>query len=112
MNYMKTMLALALAAGALAAHAAGSEGPAAGSQQSRMATCNKEATGKKGDERRAFMKECLSSGKKAASGASQALEAPSAAEAAREKACKAEAKGLRGNARKDVIQQCLARPAA
>jgi hypothetical protein len=29
-------------------------------QQSRMATCNKEAEGKKGDERKAFMKTCLS----------------------------------------------------
>lgn len=30
------------------------------SQQSRMKTCNAEAKGKSGDERRAFMKECLS----------------------------------------------------
>lgn len=30
------------------------------SQQEKMAACNKEATGKKGDERKAFMKECLS----------------------------------------------------
>lgn len=30
------------------------------SQQSKMATCNKEATGKKGAERKVFMKECLS----------------------------------------------------
>lgn len=29
-------------------------------QQTRMATCNKDAEGKKGDERKAFMKECLS----------------------------------------------------
>jgi hypothetical protein len=29
-------------------------------QQSRMAACNKEAVGKKGDERKAFMKQCLS----------------------------------------------------
>ena len=28
-------------------------------QQGKMATCNKDATGKKGDERKAFMKECL-----------------------------------------------------
>ena len=34
--------------------------PAKTGQQSKMATCNKEATGKKGDERKAFMKECLS----------------------------------------------------
>ena len=29
------------------------------SQQNKMVTCNKEATGKKGDERKAFMSECL-----------------------------------------------------
>jgi hypothetical protein len=29
-------------------------------QQNRMKTCNAEAKGKKGDERKAFMKECLS----------------------------------------------------
>jgi hypothetical protein len=29
-------------------------------QQQKMATCNKEAVGKAGDERKAFMKECLS----------------------------------------------------
>ena len=29
-------------------------------QQSKMTTCNKDATGKKGDERKAFMKQCLS----------------------------------------------------
>ena len=32
---------------------------AATEQQNKMATCNKDATGKKGDERKAFMKECL-----------------------------------------------------
>ena len=30
------------------------------SQQDKMSTCNKGATGKKGDERKAFIKECLS----------------------------------------------------
>jgi hypothetical protein len=29
-------------------------------QQNKMKTCNAEAKGKKGDERKAFMKECLS----------------------------------------------------
>jgi hypothetical protein len=28
-------------------------------QQNKMKTCNAEATGKKGDERKAFMSECL-----------------------------------------------------
>jgi hypothetical protein len=30
------------------------------SQQDKMKSCNAEAAGKKGDERKAFMKECLS----------------------------------------------------
>ena len=34
-------------------------------QQSKMATCNKDAGEKKGDERKAFMKECLSAKKPA-----------------------------------------------
>jgi hypothetical protein len=38
---------------------------APGSQQNRMRECNKQATGKKGAERKAFMKTCLSSPKKA-----------------------------------------------
>ncbi|HZQ62329.1 MAG TPA: PsiF family protein [Casimicrobiaceae bacterium] len=35
----------------------------AGSQQNRMKECNKQATGKKGAERKAFMKSCLSTRK-------------------------------------------------
>lgn len=31
------------------------------SQQDKMKACNVQATGKKGDERKAFMKSCLSS---------------------------------------------------
>lgn len=34
--------------------------PAKASQQDKMATCNQEAAGKKGDERKTFMKDCLS----------------------------------------------------
>jgi hypothetical protein len=42
--------------------------PAQKAQQEKMRTCNKEAKEKalKGDERKAFMKGCLSSGKSAA----------------------------------------------
>lgn len=36
---------------------------APGSQQDRMRQCNKQATGKKGAERKAFMKSCLSTRK-------------------------------------------------
>ena len=38
---------------------------AATSQQDRMRDCNKQATGKKGAERKSFMKTCLSSPRKA-----------------------------------------------
>ena len=31
-------------------------------QQSKMTTCNKDAAGKKGDERKKFMSECLKKG--------------------------------------------------
>jgi hypothetical protein len=35
--------------------------PVAMTQQQKMKACNTDATGKKGDERKAFMKTCLSS---------------------------------------------------
>lgn len=50
--------ALALAA-PLAAAPAGDDKPLS-PQQKKMSTCSKEARGKSGDERRAFMKKCLS----------------------------------------------------
>lgn len=64
---MKALItALALGLAVLAAHAAGDKAaaqPAAaasGGQQNKMKQCNADAKGKKGDERKAFMKECLS----------------------------------------------------
>jgi invasion protein IalB len=63
---LSAALALALGSfGALAAPAApaADAAPAAkprSAQQQKMAQCNKDATGKKGDERKAFMKACLS----------------------------------------------------
>jgi hypothetical protein len=36
-------------------------------QQNKMAMCNKQAVGKSGDERKGFMKTCLSAKKEAAS---------------------------------------------
>ena len=63
-----TLLTLMLAVGAAQAakDAATTDAPAAKAptgQQSKMATCNKEAREKtlKGDERKSFMRECLSS---------------------------------------------------
>jgi hypothetical protein len=66
---------------------------AATDQQNLMGTCNKEATGKKGDERKAFMKTCLADGKK------QQQE--------RMKTCNAEASGKKGDDRKKFMSECL-----
>jgi hypothetical protein len=63
-------------------------------QQSKMTTCNKEAGDKKGDERKAFMKECLSAKK----------ETP---QQAKMKSCNAEAKGMKGDERKKFMSECL-----
>ena len=65
---MKTLItALALGAAACLAHAADGKADAkpvavaaSGGQQNKMKQCNADAKGKKGDERKAFMKECLS----------------------------------------------------
>lgn len=46
----------------VAAHA---EEKAKSPQQNKMALCNKEAVGKKGEERKGFMKTCLSAKKDA-----------------------------------------------
>jgi hypothetical protein len=63
-------------------------------QQSKMTECNAQATGKKGDERKAFMKECLSTKK----------ESP---QQAKMKTCNAEAKDMKGDARKKFMSECL-----
>ena len=54
---LKTILIGAALAAAIPAFAVSA---APSTQQNRMATSNKEAVGKKGDERKAFMKQCLS----------------------------------------------------
>jgi hypothetical protein len=90
-------LALALGFAALGAHAA-DKAPTA--QQSKMAVCNKDAGDKKGDERKAFMKECLSAkpADTAASGTPQQQKM---------KTCNAEAKGKTGDERKAFMKECL-----
>ena len=88
---------------------------AANEQQNKMAICNKDATGKKGDERKAFMKECLSS-KPAAPAAAPAPAAAAAAEAApaagnsqqnKMATCNKEATGKKGDERKKFMSECL-----
>ncbi len=76
---------------------AASTAQAATPQQEKMATCNKEATGMKGDDRKDFMKKCLSA------------EAPAPKMTQQEKmtACNKEAAGKKGDERKAFMSDCL-----
>ena len=92
---------------------------AANEQQNKMATCNKDATGKKGDERKAFMKECLSSKPAAPAATPAAAPASEAAPAAgnsqqnKMATCNKEATGKKGDERKAFMKDCLSnKPAA
>jgi uncharacterized protein HemX len=88
MKSILSLAALSLSLALGAAHAADNK------QQSKMAECNKEAGDKKGDERKAFMKTCLSAKK----------ETP---QQAKMKTCNAEAKDMKGDARKQFMSECL-----
>ena len=72
----------------------------------RMATCNKEAEGKKGDERKAFMKECLST-KAPATDADAAKPKGAGSQQNKMKRCNEEAAGLKGDERKQKMSACL-----
>jgi hypothetical protein len=89
-------LASALLLAALPAHADNS-------QQTKMTTCNADATSKglKGDDRKAFMKTCLS--------ASSAAPASGNSQQQKMKTCNADAssKALTGDARKAFMKTCL-----
>jgi hypothetical protein len=69
-----------------------------------MATCNKEAEGKKGDERKAFMKTCLSA---KAEPAAKPADDPKSAQQSKMKTCNADAAGKKGDERKAFISECL-----
>ena len=72
-------------------------------QQSKMVTCNADATGKKGDERKAFMKTCLS-----AAPAAKAM----TPQQEKMKACNTSATGKKGDERKAFMKTCLSAPKA
>ncbi len=82
---------------------------AATAQQTRMKTCNADASAKalKGDERKAFMKDCLSAG-------STATAKVATPQQQKMKACNTEAgtKSLKGDARKSFMKECLSGKAA
>lgn len=69
-------------------------------QQQRMAQCNKDASGKTGDERKKYMSECL----KAKPAAATAKATP---QQERMKKCNADASGKTGDERKKFMSQCL-----
>lgn len=77
-------------------------------QQEKMKACNKEATGKKGDERKQFMKECLSA-KKADEPAAPTASSEPATQQDKMKSCNKEAgeKALKGDERKKFMSECL-----
>lgn len=93
---MKTLLtttAALLAFALVPAHAATE-------QQNKMGACNKEAAGKTGDERKAFMKDCLS--KKPAGEAK-----PEMTQQTKMGTCNKEATGKKGEERKKFMSDCL-----
>ena len=71
----------------------------ASSQTDKMTDCNKQAAGKKGDDRKAFMSQCLSSAPVAAS-------APMTQQQ-RMTYCNKQATGKTGDDRKAFMSSCL-----
>ena len=67
-------------------------------QQQRMSTCNTQAAGKTGDERKAFMSSCLKGEQPAKSSPQERMRSCNA---------DASAKGLKGDERKSFMSTCL-----
>lgn len=97
---MKTLFA-AVALVSFAACAFAADAPKT-AQQSKMTSCNADATGKKGDERKAFMKDCLS--------AKPAAPAPKLTQQDKMKSCNVDATGKKGDERKAFMKTCLSAP--
>ena len=95
MNKLLSLLAIGMALSLGVAHA---EDKAKTPQQTKMASCNKEATDKKGDERKAFMKSCLS--------------AKPVTQQSKMKTCNVEAGDKKGDERKAFMSECLTKKPA
>ena len=95
MKYLMTALALSAACLSTSTFAADAASAPMGKQQSKMATCNADAGDKKGDDRKAFMKTCLSAKKMT--------------QQDKMKACNADpkAKTTKGDERKAFMKECL-----
>ena len=94
---LSAALALAVSTSAFATSHKEAPGMAASGamtkQQSKMGDCNKEAGDKKGDERKAFMKTCLS--------------AKPMTQQDKMKKCNTDATGKKGDERKAFMKECL-----
>ncbi|KGS78801.1 psiF repeat family protein [Burkholderia pseudomallei MSHR7500] len=94
---IRSLMAALLVGGVLATPAF-----AANSQQVKMKACNAQAAGKTGDERKAFMKDCLA-----------AKPAKKMSQQEKMKACNTQAADKKGDERKAFMKDCLsAKPAA
>jgi hypothetical protein len=90
---------LAFSAGAMAAPQAAAKKELT-PQQQRMSTCNKDATGKKGDERKTFMSSCLKGETAAPAPAKQTQQEKMTS-------CNKNATGKKGDERKAFMSACL-----
>lgn len=102
LSLMVASVALAFAASTAFAAPQAADGAkkAPNAQQQRMTDCNKQATGKTGDERKAFMSSCLKG---------EAAAPAKMTQQEKMKACNADpqAKSLKGDARKQFMSTCL-----
>ncbi len=94
------MLKQWITAAALAALAVTAQAQTA--QQNKMTSCNAEAKGKKGDERKTFMKTCLKA-------KSDSKIDARASQREKMKSCNVEAKGKKGDERKSFMKDCLSK---
>ncbi len=100
MKQLISLMALGLALAVGSAHAVEEKAPT--TQQNKMKTCNADAKDKKGDERKAFMKECLSAKPAAPAAADGATDQQN-----KMKTCNADAKDKKGDERKKFMKECL-----
>jgi hypothetical protein len=107
MKKLLSLIAVGMALSFGVAHAA--DGDAKTKQQTKMGDCNKEAGDKKGDERKAFMKSCLSA--KPAAAASAPATSKKATQQEKMKSCNKDAadKALKGEPRKAFMKECLSK---
>ncbi|MBC7919068.1 MAG: PsiF repeat protein [Rhodoferax sp.] len=102
MKKLTTLMALGLTLAFGVAQAADEKPKTA--QQTKMGTCNKDAAGKKGEERKAFMKECLSAKPAAAASAPD-----TGSQQSKMKTCNVDAKGKKGEERQAFMKECLSK---